>query len=208
MTHAEATKTFASERYLLGEMSASERDAFEAHFFSCNECADDMRIASRLRDGAKAGLGIHAPAVQRAAWRLPAFAPWALAAALAGIAAYQSILVVPELRRQNGPQALEPVALRPATRGADLTITVRPDRAVALAVDVNATDAVRELSYAVRDTQGATVAIGRAPMPPAGTPLLLMIPGGTFQSSGPHTLRLGDAASGSELGEYRFVIRR
>lgn len=210
MTHAEATKTFASERYILGEMSEPERDAFEEHFFSCIDCAEDVRSGAHMRDGVRAGLlpraAVEERVPRRAGWRIPVLMPWAMAATLAGIVAYQSLWQMPELRRQVAPQALEPISLRPATRGATPVINLRFGRPVSLSIEVNAPDGVRELSYAVRDTQGATVAIGRAPMPSSGTPLLLLLPGSTFHTPGLHTLRLGDATSSSELGEYRFEI--
>jgi hypothetical protein len=56
MTHEEAVSTLASERYLLEEMSEPERETFEEHYFSCVECADDVRAAGVMRDGVRAGL--------------------------------------------------------------------------------------------------------------------------------------------------------
>ena len=56
MTHEEAVSTLASERYLLEEMSGPERETFEEHYFSCVECADDVRAGGVMRDGVRAGL--------------------------------------------------------------------------------------------------------------------------------------------------------
>ena len=56
MTHAQAVQTGASERYLLEEMSELERHSFENHYFSCLECAEDVRTGGMLREGVKAGL--------------------------------------------------------------------------------------------------------------------------------------------------------
>ncbi len=56
MEHLEAVNTLAIERYLLEEMPQEERDAFEEHFFSCAECADDVREAAAMREGVRAGL--------------------------------------------------------------------------------------------------------------------------------------------------------
>jgi len=39
MDHDTSIKTMAAERYLLEELSSSERDEFELHFFECLECA-------------------------------------------------------------------------------------------------------------------------------------------------------------------------
>ena len=53
MDHTDATLSGAAERYILGEMAADERERYEAHFFECAECADEVRAASRFVDAAK-----------------------------------------------------------------------------------------------------------------------------------------------------------
>jgi hypothetical protein len=55
VTHQEALETLASERYLLNEMSDTDRDAFEEHFFDCQDCADDLRTGAAMLQGARAG---------------------------------------------------------------------------------------------------------------------------------------------------------
>jgi anti-sigma factor RsiW len=50
MTHAHAASTHAVERYLLGELSAAERDAFEAHAFDCLVCTEDLKAAAIFLD--------------------------------------------------------------------------------------------------------------------------------------------------------------
>lgn len=47
MEHNQLTK-YATERYLLEEMPEAERDQFEAHFFSCIECAAEVRAGARM----------------------------------------------------------------------------------------------------------------------------------------------------------------
>jgi len=44
MEHDNAINNRAAERYLLGELSPAERDAFEDHLFGCPECAADVRL--------------------------------------------------------------------------------------------------------------------------------------------------------------------
>ena len=132
MTHAQAVATHAAERYLLDEMPELERYTFEAHFFDCDECAESVRTGALMREGVAAGLMPAASAAPIAAaastassgWRTGL--PWAVAALLALTVGYQSLWVVPGLREQGvGMQALAPVTLRSATRGAETTI-VRP----------------------------------------------------------------------------------
>jgi hypothetical protein len=38
MSHDQAVSSQAAERYVLGELTSSERDAFESHFFDCAVC--------------------------------------------------------------------------------------------------------------------------------------------------------------------------
>ena len=51
MQHQQALANKASERYLLGEMSEPERFDFEAHYFDCPACADDVRAGVALARG-------------------------------------------------------------------------------------------------------------------------------------------------------------
>ena len=53
MTHDDAMKMMAAERYILGELEPSERDAFEEHFFDCTICADDVRDSTKFADGVR-----------------------------------------------------------------------------------------------------------------------------------------------------------
>ena len=46
MNHAEAVQTKTSEKYLLGELTASQEDEFAEHFFDCEECSNDLRMTS------------------------------------------------------------------------------------------------------------------------------------------------------------------
>src|SRR5438128_8781514 len=78
MEHSEATETLASERYLLGEMSDEERNAFEEHFFGCGECARDVRDGTTMIDSVRAGKQKRGTSV----------APWLVAAAAAVVVAF------------------------------------------------------------------------------------------------------------------------
>jgi hypothetical protein len=42
MDHLEAKRLHAAEKYVLGELSADQRDAYEDHYFDCAECAEDV----------------------------------------------------------------------------------------------------------------------------------------------------------------------
>jgi hypothetical protein len=53
MDHANAIATLAVERYLLGELDDDEVESFEAHYFDCALCADDVRDGMRLIEGGR-----------------------------------------------------------------------------------------------------------------------------------------------------------
>ena len=48
MDHAEAINKGAVERYMLGQLSGSDCEEFEIHFFECQECAQELRAGAIL----------------------------------------------------------------------------------------------------------------------------------------------------------------
>src|SRR4051812_8439741 len=211
MTHHDAVETMAVERYLLGEMSEQERETFEDHYFSCADCADDLRTAAAMLEGARSGLAkstganvtpMRAPRRAPASWYRSSALPWAIAATLAIAAGYQSLWTVPSLRRGT-PLVLAPVALRPASRGAEATIRAGQSSPVALAVEVNDSPEHSDLTFDLVRGDGTLVVAGRAAAPAAGAPLLLLMPAWTVVPAMHYILSVHDSA-GRLLGEYRF----
>ena len=216
MTHQQALDGLASERYLLNEMTEQERFEFEAHYFDCVDCAEDVRLGDQIRQEAKrAGATMDVATVaDRPAtvltsprwWRRPMVAaPWAVAATLALVASYQSLVTVPGLR--VSPQALEPVMLRGATRGAATTVTIVPgQRFVALSADVLTTPQSSALRYEILDSNRQSVTSGQAPARSSGAPMLLLVPVDELQRAGRYTLMLRAADQSDVIGEYDFDV--
>jgi hypothetical protein len=48
--HDEAVKDLMAERYLLGELNASDRDAYEEHLFSCDACFEQIKTGTEFVD--------------------------------------------------------------------------------------------------------------------------------------------------------------
>jgi hypothetical protein len=48
MEHDEAIKNLTAERYLLGELNVSDRDAYEEHLFSCPACFEQVKAGSEF----------------------------------------------------------------------------------------------------------------------------------------------------------------
>ena len=220
MEHQNAMASKASERYLLGEMSEPERFDFEAHYFDCALCAEDVRTGAALARGIKAVCAEDATLRPQTAvvsessrngwfsWlRFPMLAPSAMALAFGCVAAWQTFVVIPGLRWAGSPQALSPVVLRAAARGEEQAITVKDPKGVsALSLDVNTAAPGGKLRYEVDGPGGGTRASGTAYAPPQASPLILVIPNAAIRESGEWVLILRDP-EGAELARYPFSIR-
>jgi anti-sigma factor RsiW len=217
MTHQDAIRTMASERYLLDEMDEQERERFEEHFFDCVECAADLRMANAIREEA----GALAPSSasprraatvlrpNRASWRRPLVAlPWAAAASLAITVGYQSLVTVPALEELGRPRALNPVMLRGATRAAagEVAVPIADEqKLVALVLDVDS-GPTAQLSYSLLGPGGDTLVSGRVSAPAAGAPLMLLLPTEKLARTGRHVLIVHDVdRPQTVIGEYPFV---
>src|SRR5689334_23901114 len=97
MNHTEAIDKNAVERYLGGELSIVESDEFEAHFFECTVCAEELRTGAIFEENARAvfredarseAAGESQPKVEKR--RLFSWAevwkPWTVAPAMAAVA--------------------------------------------------------------------------------------------------------------------------
>jgi Putative zinc-finger len=96
MDHLEAKRLHASEKYILGDLSADQRDAFEEHYFDCAECAEDVKAALTFvtasrqvfrEEPALTPVTPQAPS-RRAAWFRPLIAVPALAALVLALGIY------------------------------------------------------------------------------------------------------------------------
>jgi hypothetical protein len=53
MNHNEAKQLQAAEKYLLGELSRTQREEYEEHYFDCAECAVDLKAMAVFADNAR-----------------------------------------------------------------------------------------------------------------------------------------------------------
>lgn len=119
MDHFEAVAAGMVERYVLGELSGAERDAFEEHYFSCRTCSSELRAALDViegvrKDGAQnrpprdsegqPGVGPLAAELPARARNVPSsgiyrqWGAWAAMLAVSVVAGYQGLVQVPGLR--------------------------------------------------------------------------------------------------------------
>jgi len=181
MDHNRATETQAVERYLLGELPVDEREAFEEHYFTCRECAEDLRAAARFRDNARAVLQKPNPfpaAPQKdrrrgaSWWRFPQLVPLAASVLLLGVVVYQGGVEIPSLKRAAGsPAAVEAAArytAREATRGVGTNITRIPAGLPRFSVDFDLPPATSQPLYecTITDAGGKQVGDTVVSVPP------------------------------------------
>jgi hypothetical protein len=200
-------------------MSEPERFDFEAHYFECPICAADVRAADALARGIKAVCAEDAelrPQVivdvarpggfWQARW-FPALLPSALAAGFACLAAWQGLVVIPSLRWAATPRALTPTVLRAAARGEEQTLSIARGQAVSLlSVDIDSADPGVVLTYELIAPGGATRHRATAQVPPAGSPLIVLLPSAVVRESGAWVLRLS-GPQGAELARYPFSVQ-
>jgi hypothetical protein len=217
MEHQEAVATHASERYLLNEMSDAERDAFEDHYFSCVECADDVKAGARMEQGVREGLASAQVIPIKRSWRQSTVLPWAVAATFAFLATYETLHTRTQVADGSMPIAvpLNPVTIRPATRGQEAVIRPEANGSITLAFDVDS-KGTGSIRYTLRHDDGTAVTSGEMPSPPPGGVMLLFFAPGALTPSNPSnsttstgryilaTQKVGSADLTEE--EYRFRV--
>lgn len=209
MDHGEAVELMATERYLLGELTPEQREAFEAHFFECYACALDVRAEAAFLQEAKIQLPQmtkSAPALvaerpaplkpaakrrdwfgwMRPVWAVPAFA------ALLVVIGYQNLATIPGLRSSaESPRVAPWSTLHVGTRaGARTTVTADRKAGAVLLIDVPNDGTYASFSFALENPQGRQTWMQTIEAPAGGDgSMSLLIPGGGLQQ-GVYTLTI------------------
>ena len=136
MNHEQAVRGQAVERYVLGELTPEERDAFEGHYFDCSHCFEQVKLSAQFLHHAHEVLDPEPEKGWLAAMlgdlRRPvaAFATAALACAI-GIGIFQQVQIA-DLKRPR----IEASFFLPATqKGAEKSISVSRKSPLSLTVD-------------------------------------------------------------------------
>jgi len=225
MEHESVIANRAVERYLLGEMPVDERDSFEEHYFTCGDCAEDVRQASAFVANAKEiwrEQGTRHEAVARTGreehrpwlwWLRPAWAP-ALAGVLLAVTGYQSLVTVPALKRTAAgatqPRQVEAFVLRADSRGVAKVVEAAPSQPLLLTLYLNPQQNFPKYVAEIHSASGAVVSTIPVAPPAPDEPLNLYVPDPKL-GPGQYTLVIrGDTGSqqGPEVGRYRFELQR
>jgi hypothetical protein len=228
MEHKEAEQNLAVERYLLGDMTASELDQFEDHLFTCRDCADSVQSGAAFVENARSVFKepeLHAASERKSVrmkWKQPswwqrfmspAFAPALAALALLCVAGYQRMVVIPGLRTQlaavTEPQPLPSFALHAASRGAQQTIVVpEGGHFFNLYLDV-AQESASGYSCAILDASGSVqFAEHLSPATPESGGTLNLLIGRSRLRAGDYTLVVStESAHPVEISRYPFSLK-
>lgn len=211
MNHLEATTTHTAERYLLGELPAGERDAFEEHYFGCTACAADVQDGATVIAGVRAAAREETPFQARRAARsrrnftLPLAAAASLAIAYFGYEQHTALVAARnELAKAREPRAVSVYTLQDARAPQSLIV----DAAVPfmLDFDIPPDPPSPQYSAAVVDGRGKTrYRLAAIPAADARHTIHLPVPGGIL-TPGNYTLQV-HGAGGASVINYEFRVR-
>lgn len=220
MNHQEALELQAVERYLLDELTSSQKEAFEEHYFSCPECVAALReqeiFAANLRavatdDAAGAAAVVKTAAAATgnrwAGWfRLPMLVPTFAALCLAVVALRQNT----ELRQISAGTVVE-MQLAPVARDGGAVSAVKiPAGAAWIDPSIDLLPGIQpgrwtKYHWEVRNSSGKVLLSGDGEN--GGPVLHLRLSASAFAATGRYTLAVQGAPSTPELaGE--FAIER
>jgi len=211
VTHAQAVEQNLAEKYLLSELAEPDREEFEMHFFSCQECAaalnDGAIFIDTARDLVPAAV---LPAPQPSLWERwfpqssrPAFA--AMAAALAIVSAgsmYQIRELQQRLDRFDAPRQVPAITLLASRRGPVQNVQIpRGAHEVQISVDVTADEVFP--AYLIQ--MGSSTVRANAPSP--GGLIQVLFPVSSLPQ-GEATIRVrGVRPDGSQSEVTNYLIK-
>ena len=230
MEHIQVVADMAAEKYVLGELRNGEREQFEEHYFSCPDCAQDVRDLARLAEGAcfvlnrqsgiepaprtaTAAIGARIRASRwvdlwRLSWlRLEPVSSLAWAGALLALAVFGGYQTL-QVRKFTRPQVVTSFLLLPESRGQAAPVpAARIGEFFLLEADLP--DSAGSLQWDLRRTDSnRAVANGEAEALAAGASFKVLVPSSVLPPA-EYTLAVrpaGGAAKKTRL--YRFRIDR
>jgi anti-sigma factor RsiW len=124
--HQEAVKNLMAERYLLGELNAAEREAYEEHLFSCDACFEQVKAGTEFV-GHLRRIGTEETEAQprwgqlihRAFRPSPALAFGVMFLCIAGVSVRQAMVI----HQMKAPEVVTAVTVPPASRASHKAIT-------------------------------------------------------------------------------------
>jgi hypothetical protein len=211
MDHEQAIKKMMAERYLLGELSDNERDAYEEHLFSCPECFEQVRAGTEFVSYLKR-IGVEEPAPQPR-WRqfltqslrpTPAFA--FAACVLAAIGVYQNMSTI---QRLKAPEIESRYMLTEPSRGNAETFNVSRSSRIGLATEFRLEEKFVSYETQIVSDDGEIKLVVPFSIPASRDIIEVSLYAGTLKPGGYSMLVQGTERNGSkqELARRPFRIQ-
>jgi hypothetical protein len=224
MDHQEAIRLGAVEKYLLDELPPPQRAEFEEHYFTCPECAQDLRLTAEFLDTARKELGRGTmggttPQKLKRTWLELFWRPAVLAPAFAlamAVIIYQNAVVLPRfsgaIAQLKRPALVAAISLIGSnSRGESAVATGSAGQPVLLSLDIPATQ--QFVSYACVLIDSSGTALLRVPVSAAQAQdtVSISVPAGNLrpgnyvlvvQGLPPH----GGPTHSIDLARYRFTL--
>jgi hypothetical protein len=133
MLHTQIENDELVERYVRNRLTPEDRQAFEEHYFACDECFAKVQVMERFVAGVRdaAERGALADAAAEASRRAPAWALWAFAGssaaaiALAAVVAWALLVRIPSLQR-NAQVAMAETQSQQQVRALQTSVAAGP----------------------------------------------------------------------------------
>jgi hypothetical protein len=230
MEHSEALRIKAAEQYLLGELTGALRDEYEEHYFTCPECALEVRAGAAFIENTREAGRTEIPGVpsttrepEAPRWfdfiLRPAFALPALAG-LVLLVVYQNVVVIQDLKTSlasaTAPHALATAVIRPGlarggvVRGGEGTIvTASRERPVLLSLDIPPHESFLFYNCELLSESGKQEIAFRVEGSDVTDSMQVLLPSGRL-AAGKYTLVLrgggGSNTTGPEISRYPFTL--
>jgi hypothetical protein len=232
MTHTEALRLQAAEKYLLNELTKEEREAYEDHYFDCTACTEELKAtvafmdSSRqlFREGAFEPEQVPARKLEPApapaptkgdwfAWLKPAFAVTAFAAVLLlTFIGYQNSVTIPNLKQASAQSASAKVVnsfsfMALGARGENvLDINVGAKEDFALEVDFPPVTSASGYVGQIQDGSGNVKYSLPVSLEQAKSTVHISVPGGSLPS-GKYNFVIFAEDSGSQASSLKEIKR-
>ncbi len=215
MDHEEAVHMKAAERYVLGDLSVSEVEEYERHFFDCSQCSEELRTLSILQENARAMLLEQTPALPAAVEpvraQTPARSGWQSWFQLAWVPAMAAVVVALfagyefGARSAGAPQPISAFPLYSASRG-EPTVVTPPAGAKFYSLYLDKTWPEDFASYRAefRGESGAQRFSVAVPPPASGRAIYILAPARALAAGNYVLVILGTDSSGKETEAARY----
>jgi hypothetical protein len=225
MDHIEAVKLEAVEKYALGELAPEVRDEFEAHYFECAECTEELKTVAVFVAGTRAAWreevaptrSERAMAAQNGGWfaslrpavAVPVFATLLL------IIGYQNVLTIPHLKSAAADTAKDGdlVSLIGAdSRGAGRAVQVHAGKAVILELDIPAASQFVSYVCELREDSGRVLYKDTISAQDAKRTVHLIVPAGLLSAGNYNVVIAGETRdtsgtpSQTQIAQLQFSV--